>query len=97
MSNVYFISDAFNIKIGKSDNPEDRLLQLQVGNARPLRILYLIPNVPEEMELHTHSVCMRYNVQGEWFKPSVVEHLKRNPWYAEHIKAYIPTRPNLRN
>jgi hypothetical protein len=29
-----------------------------------------------------------YHLQGEWFKPDVLEHLLRHPWYREYM---IPT------
>ena len=92
MTTVYFISDGVNVKIGQSENPVLRLLQLQTGNSLPLRLLYIIENVPEEFEAHTHSVCKRYNIQGEWFIPTVIDHLKKNPWYKTHMKEYIPVR-----
>lgn len=88
MTNVYFIGNSDSVKIGRSRNIPVRKETLQTGNADVLRILYVIKNVPESFELHTHLVCKNFNKQGEWFDYGVLEHLFKNPWYKEHMERF---------
>lgn len=72
VSFVYFISDGEFIKIGKANNVELRLKQLQTANARKLTVLKTIPFITEKDAFDTeqflqvafaeHSIC-----DGEWF------------------------------
>ena len=70
-SNVYFISDGENIKIGKANNPEKRLAQLQTGNPRALRLLNVIKCETEndafELESFLHTILQSTHLNGEWF------------------------------
>ena len=64
---IYFItqSDEF-VKIGVSNNPEERLAQLQTGNPNKLKIWFCIPGgLDEEVRLHSFFRCVR--AEGEWF------------------------------
>lgn len=70
-SYVYFISDGEYIKIGKADNPVARLSELQVGNPRELKILYLVPAHTQrdatKIEGKLHLTYRDYRIGGEWF------------------------------
>ena len=60
------------VKIGLSDNPAERLAQLQVGNAYPLSLLGAIrANASKEKELHRQLAA--HAMSGEWFRFSCVE------------------------
>ena len=77
--NVYFISDGNgHIKIGKSNNVEERLKTLQCGNAVELRVVHVIECQSEkeafelESELHQNlasvSSTKKLKTPGcEWF------------------------------
>ena len=68
---VYAVTDGEYIKIGKTLNPNDRLSSLQTGNARTLRLLYLIPvkdeSVALAVERRMHTMYRDYRLEGEWF------------------------------
>lgn len=65
---VYFVrrGEMGAIKIGSSNNPEDRMSQLQVGSDEPLHLMLRIRGgAPLERALHMFDVKF-----GEWFHPS---------------------------
>lgn len=86
MTNIYFLSDGINIKIGKSKNLENRKNQLQTGNSNNLRLLYVLENVEDYMEKQIHSICNLYNIRGEWFDNEVLNFILSLPWYKDSIK-----------
>ncbi len=86
MTNVYFIKGNNSIKIGRSYDVEKRLAELQIANSEKLEVLYIIEDVEESFETHVHGICNRYNINGEWFKLEVIEHLLNHPWYKENMK-----------
>lgn len=63
---VYFITDGYYTKIGKANNPDSRLLELQTGNAKKLSIKLKI-NGGNEIESKLHKLFNRRRVSGEWF------------------------------
>jgi hypothetical protein len=77
---IYFIEAVGQdrIKIGKADNPESRLRQLQTGSAVELRLLGAVAdNASREAE--THAVFSSERIQGEWFHatPRLREYIAR--------------------
>jgi hypothetical protein len=76
-SNVYFISDGQFIKIGKANNVEKRMKELQIGNPHKLKILKIIKCSNEhsayELERFFHSILHSVNKSGEWFHLSMKE------------------------
>jgi hypothetical protein len=71
IGNIYFIQNTVtgNVKIGKSINPEQRLVNMQSGSDCPLRLLFSIPvhdMATEEKLLHEKFAAYRLN--GEWFR-----------------------------
>lgn len=72
LSNVYFISDGEFIKIGKADNVEVRLKQLQTSNAKPLFIIGYIQCKNSTSALRKENIIHRdfskKKTNGEWFK-----------------------------
>lgn len=73
-SNVYFISDGEFVKIGKSDDVECRLKQLQTCNAKQLFIIGYLPckNPASAMnkEDFLHNTLEKHKSHGEWYKIS---------------------------
>ncbi len=57
------------IKIGKADNPEDRLKQLQTGSPVELRLLGVIADKASR-ETDIHALFDQDRIQGEWFNAS---------------------------
>lgn len=79
---VYFVQGVHGgaIKIGYSNNPEQRLRELQTSYPDILRILCLIPG-DEKREKSYHKRFYKYRLNGEWFAPDkqildVIEKLK---------------------
>lgn len=68
---IYFIQKGRggSIKIGKSNDPSQRLIALQTGSEEPLRMLATIPG-DEAEEKSLHLIFKPYRVSGEWFEPS---------------------------
>jgi hypothetical protein len=63
---IYFITDGKYIKIGSSESPEQRLKQLQTGNAIPLKILKSV-EAPKKFESYLHFIFKAKKVNSEWF------------------------------
>jgi len=67
---VYFITDGEFIKIGKANDPIERMRTMQTGNARELKMLGYYEDYDEELEGYMHKIFAKDRVRGEWFKPS---------------------------
>ena len=67
-------------KVGFSTNPPKRVAELQTGNPRPLRLLYMKPGT-EADEKAIHQRHIDQNVLQEWFRPTKELLLE---WDAEH-------------
>lgn len=67
---IYFIQPVAGglIKIGRADDPEQRLKNLQCGSPVKLR-LCSFHEAPLDMETRLHLLFSRYREHGEWFKP----------------------------
>lgn len=75
---VYFIRAGNFIKIGKADNPQKRLQQLQTGSPLKMELVSVIPGgEKEEKKMHAKYAHLRAN--GEWFhySPEMKEVTKR--------------------
>ena len=71
---IYFIqagNDGF-IKIGSSNNVEERKKQLQTGCPDELKILFQYGGIlgNEYPECDLHGYFKEFRVRGEWFYPS---------------------------
>lgn len=67
VSYIYFIIDERDrVKIGKSNDPEMRVKDLQVGNADKLSILYTI-RTTSKLESILHTEHSEEKIRGEWF------------------------------
>jgi hypothetical protein len=73
---VYFILDdsSQNVKIGKSDSPEERLKNLQTANASNLILLKTTKNFTEK---YVHDKFSHIRIRGEWFR------------YTDELKTFI--------
>jgi hypothetical protein len=75
---IYFILNSKNntVKIGKTDNLQKRLSQLQTASDSCLVVILTLPgNIEKERELHVRFSDYRLN--GEWFT------------FADEIKRYV--------
>jgi hypothetical protein len=83
---VYFMKAKNRMKIGKANNPEERLKELQVGCPFPLSIIAKIPCRSEResmrMERLMHKYFAKYHKQGEWFK--CTPWVMNQAWGLEH-------------
>ena len=79
------------VKVGRSDNPERRLSQLQTGCPHSLKIILIVEN-GGTLEKHVHDLLIKYKTRnhgGEWFSEeslgSVPDPIweKALPWYME--------------
>jgi hypothetical protein len=72
LGSVYFMQEGFDgaIKIGWTTNdPERRRDNLQIGNSHQLRLLAIIPDVPQEVEFELHRRFGAAMKRSEWFFP----------------------------
>ena len=69
-TSVYFIGslESGTVKIGRSDNPENRLAKLQTGNPHKLVLYGFIDNVSQELESELHRILDPFRLEGEWFR-----------------------------
>ena len=69
-TNIYFIGslESGTVKIGKSNNPEKRLAELQIGNPHKLVLYGIITNVSQELENRLHQLFGDLHIKGEWFR-----------------------------
>lgn len=67
---TYFIQAGADgpIKIGKADNPEKRVAELQTGSPDVLR---LIGKLKGDCEKDLHARFHKLHLRGEWFSPDV--------------------------
>jgi hypothetical protein len=65
---VYMIGEEGStiVKIGKANNPAERLSSLQTGNPTPLTVMSAHEG-DHQLESHLHTVFADYRVRGEWF------------------------------
>ena len=73
---VYFISDTNGIKIGFSDDIDQRLGDLQTGNSQLLTHLTYIPTPKEKLLLEENKAQQYFkdsHMQGEWYSISEEE------------------------
>jgi len=67
---VYFIQGAEDsIKIGRSNDPDRRLMELQTASPIELKFIKVIEG-DEKLESEIHTRFGKSNIRGEWFKPS---------------------------
>jgi hypothetical protein len=76
---IYFIQEENNgpIKIGKCDNHEIRIKQLQTANPKKLTPVAVIPGtIPRETKIKKD--LKEFHIRGEWYSPhkSVFEYIK---------------------
>lgn len=64
---IYFISNGTYTKIGKADDPEKRLKELQTGCPEKLEIKLVIDG-GEDKEKMLHKALNKYRYRGEWFQ-----------------------------
>jgi len=71
---IYFIQAGENgpIKIGKSDDPDRRLKDLQTAHYEELRILWVEHEDPGpvDQEKGYHAFYESDHIRGEWFSPN---------------------------
>ena len=64
---VYFIEGGGYTKIGKADDPQKRLKELQTGSPFPLSLKFVTEGGFEK-ESQIHSALSKYRFNGEWFE-----------------------------
>ena len=83
------------IKIGRSDDPDKRLLQLQTGCPYPLKIiLFMVDGGKHERRAHT--AMSRHRTRqvhgGEWFEESGIGDIPIDIW--ENIQPWYQENPD---
>jgi hypothetical protein len=75
LTNVYFIQpiNGGPVKIGRADNVEKRLSQLQMYSPIMLRIVGVYSNVPINIEEALHLKYQKYQLWGEWFDEIILQ------------------------
>jgi len=78
-SYVYFISAAGGpIKIGYTNDIQERLTRLQVSNHKEIRLLLKMPGT-RETEAAIHRLFDAHRIRGEWFKrcPEIIYFVRK--------------------
>ena len=90
MTNIYLAQHptSKHIKIGRSNNPEKRLMELQVANSEKLELIYILPNIEESFESFMHDICENYHIKGEWFSEEVLSFLFDMEFYKCNLVTY---------
>ena len=74
---VYFVTDGEFVKIGSAASLPNRIKQLQTGNARKLKALFVVNVENQDEAIKTehdiHKMFENYHVSGEWFKLDQVD------------------------
>lgn len=85
---IYFTldTDSNTIKIGRTQNIDNRIVSLQTSNSSELKYIALLTGVTKEFEQHIHVMCRKYHVRGEWFKRGALDFILEHPWYKDHIE-----------
>lgn len=72
------------VKIGRSNHPEKRLLELQTGSPYKLRLLAQFEGRGSiEPVLHREMESFRLKIKGEWFHPECLPNLPT--WIYERL------------
>ena len=91
---LYFIQAKATgaVKVGKSDDPQRRLRQLQTGNPNTLRVILFAPDRGCD-EQRVHNALRRHKTRhthgGEWFKEECLGDVPvdiwefTEPWYRD--------------
>lgn len=77
---LYAASDQLgNIKIGISKNPEERVKQLNCGNAQELSLLFIKKATKQKYleETEIHNKLSDLKIRSEWFSPVCYEKVER--------------------
>ncbi len=63
------------LKIGWSDDPAQRLMELQIANPYALKIIATYKTAKKNDEFWFHHQMLRLHMRGEWFRfsPALVE------------------------
>lgn len=68
-THLYVLSCGDKIKIGVTNNIENRLKSLQTGNPMPIKLEYIEERLnPEKAEHYLHRCFQAKRVNGEWFE-----------------------------
>lgn len=88
---LYFASDGEFVKIGVSNSPTTRLIDLQIGNPRRLCILatyeFQWREEAHELEQYLHFRFRKFRLSGEWFDVLQDQFLKSLIDYSERSVA----------
>lgn len=64
---IYFATDGYSIKIGRSRDVAARLKSLATGSARPLQLIATVYG-DSQHETKVHNDLASHRLNGEWFK-----------------------------
>ena len=85
-TNVYIIQSIIGgpIKIGKSNNIDERFKQIQNMSPFKLRIIKVFENVLDNFEIYLHNKYAQERLHGEWFDEIILGDIlneKENKWF----------------
>jgi hypothetical protein len=85
---LYFIKGGDAIKVGITENVEQRLTDIQVGNPTKVELLhsiYMSDEEGREAESEIHNMFIKTNLSGEWYQATqfmldYIRNIKENGW-----------------
>lgn len=76
-THLYVLSCGTRLKIGVTNNIEQRLQSLTTGNPDPILVEYIEPRYnPHKAEKYLHNSFSKYKVRGEWFEGITIDQIK---------------------
>lgn len=80
MSYIYIISDGEYIKIGKANDVEKRIKELQTGNPKELKIIRTIECdeiFATRIECELHKILDKHKIRGEWYSITCINEIDK--------------------
>lgn len=76
-SQLYILSCGDLIKIGVTNDIEQRIRTLQTGNPLPIILEHIeTKNHPYKIESYLHRIFAQYRIRGEWFSGILVRDIR---------------------
>lgn len=93
ITNVYVIQANIGgpVKIGISNNIQERIAQFQAGCPFPLVVIKVYERVAARLEIELHKIFYKYRLHGEWFSEEVLGLLDSDKRVIKVITKYKQT------
>lgn len=92
---LYFIAcGEYAVKIGFTEDIQQRMKSFQTGNPYDLKLLYMIDNINPQLETFIHTFLDGHQIRNEWYEyktaERIISHLKGGATMLNIILFYNP-------